>query len=174
MYHRNPLGLDVEFEERKKKPPSDLRTNNKRPNVIRNAIPIFPSRYVSRRIGVKRRRRRKIPPYVTNSDNENGTKRNKMKRNETISTTASRILYRRQPCNDQGERTYILMYRYWCPAIDNSTRINHYFFFFFSVRKSSKSSGLSIARGDECIVSIRRLKAAATVALPTACPTNYS
>lgn len=112
MYHRNPLGLDVEFEERKKKPPSDLRTNNKRPNVIRNTIPIFPSRYVSRRIGVKRRRRRKIPPYVTNSDNENGTKRNKMKRNETISTTASRILYRRQPCNDQGERTYILMYRY--------------------------------------------------------------
>lgn len=113
--------------------------------MIRNTIPIFPSRYVSRRIGVKRRRRRKIPPYVTNSDNENGTKRNKMKRNETISSTASRILYRRQPCNDQGERTYILMYRYWCPAIDNSTRINHYFFF-FSVRKSSKSSGLSIAR----------------------------
>lgn len=97
--------------------------------------------------GVKRRRRRKIPPYVTNSDNENGTKRNKMKRNETISTTASRILYRRQPCNDQGERTYILMYRYWCPAIDNSTRINHYFFFFFFREKKLEKQRFKYRKG---------------------------
>lgn len=69
---------------------------------------------------------------------------------------------------------YILMYRYWCPAIDNSTRINHYFFFFFREKKLEKQRFKYRKGGDECIVSIRRLKAAATVALPTACPTNYS